>query len=68
MEILETIGKFILNIINIISDTTSQVISFIGHLSSFIFEYISFLPKDILTIFSTAIVLIIAVFIYRFVR
>lgn len=66
METIITIANFVWDIILMIKDTIMMVIHLIPNIKPFIMGYINFLPNEILSVFSTAIVFIIAVFTYRF--
>lgn len=68
METLEKVGSFLWNIIETISNTVTNIIDFIKELINFIPNFLSFLPSEIYAIFIPLLIIIIGVFIYRFVR
>lgn len=61
---METIGKISSYISNII-DTISSTIKSLGE---FIPDFLSFLPTEIKAIFIPLLIVLIGIFIYRFVR
>ena len=68
MEILQKFFSFIWNIIEIIKDTIENIIEFIKELINFIPSFLEFLPSEIASIFLPLIVILVGIFIYRFVR
>lgn len=68
METIEKIGSFVWNIIDTISNTITNIISFIKNLGEFIPDFLSFLPTEIKAIFIPLLIILIGIFIYRFVR
>ena len=67
-DIISKIFNYIWSLISIVIDTISQIIEFLKGLTDFILSYIGFLPTEILLIFNVALVIIVSVFIYRFIR
>ena len=68
MEILEKFFSFIWNIILTIKDTLENIVNFIKELINFIPDFLGFLPSEISSLFLPILVILIGIFIYRFVR
>lgn len=68
MEILEKFFSFIWNIIETIKDTLFNIVDFIKELVNFIPNFLGFLPSEISNLFLPLLVILIGIFIYRFVR
>lgn len=61
METIEKISSYISNVIDTISSTITS-------LGEFIPDFLSFLPTEIKAIFIPLLIVMIGIFIYRFVR
>ncbi len=68
LNVINDIGNFFKTVIDIIKDTFFGVIEFIKTLIEFIPNCIDFLPENVKVIFIPIIIIIVGIFIYRFVR
>lgn len=68
LNVFNNIANFIMMIINIISKTINDIINFINNLAGLLNNFVNFLPSEIKMIFGSGILILIAIYIYRFVR